>query len=119
MTKKSALKKNKDGKEILNIIEQIRINLKLEDIEKARASYQKVQEKYITLDPKLRGKIYPTIKLALYAIDKKDINNLVSEYKKAKNNFQKKQAITLYNQINNIYKRLNKKDQAVVLEGIK
>ena len=51
-------------------------------------------------------------------IDKKDISNLVKEYKKAKSDFRKEDALLFYQKIKSVYKRLPKKYQEKVYEKL-
>ena len=66
----------------------------------------------------MKMKVYPLLKKAQGAIDKRDIFNLVKEYKEAKNKFQKDDATNIYKDIQAVYKRLPKKDQAKVIGGL-
>jgi hypothetical protein len=117
---KNATKKNDPVEnEIKQLLNQVRTNLQSNNTLEARENYKKIQEGYQKLEINTRGQLYPTIRKAHYAIDKRDISNLVTEYLTARNSFQKEKAIELYNKINKIYKRLNKKDQTIIFKKIK
>jgi len=118
MARKAAMKKDPNIYRILDLIEQIRKNLKENDITDARENYKKIQEQYKVLSEKSKSKVYSILKRALAAIDRKDIFGLVKEYEKAKSNFQKKEALEIYSEVKNIYKRLSKKDQTIIIKKL-
>ncbi len=111
--KKLKIKKDPNVYKIFELIKEIRMHLRTEEILDARKKYYQIKELYLILNENSKKEVLPLSKRALKAIDKKDIFNLTKEYKKAKNNFQKEEALELQTQISKIYLRLHKKKDKI------
>lgn len=113
---KRNIKKDPNVFRIFNLIDEIRKDLKGDNVSDARTKYNQIRELYLILNEKAKVEVLSLSKRALIAIDRKDIFNLTNEYKLARKNFQKETAIRLYEEIKQIYTRLDKKDREQISE---
>lgn len=111
-------KKQGNGEKTLELIKQSILYLKHNEIGSAKENYHKLKELYPLLQEELKGYVYKDIKKIRMGIDKRDIFSLVKEYEKAKDQGRKIDSQKIYQEVKEVYKRLNKKDQTKIYNKI-
>jgi hypothetical protein len=111
-------KEEEDFRRIYRLIKLCNKSLKEKDAEKAREGYHKIKEIYPLIPESSKSYVFKEINKILTSIDKRDVINLLKEYREAKKQGRKEDAKVLYNDINQIYKRLPKKYQEKVYQKL-
>ncbi|MFW6282892.1 MAG: hypothetical protein ACOC1P_02455 [Minisyncoccales bacterium] len=106
-------KKNTFSKEkILNIKEFLKkgiVSAKQEDLESAKRSYKQIRDIYRELPKEAKSIVYPKLMKLRVEIDKREMRNLIREYKDLKTQGNREEADKIYEKIKEKYTRLPKK----------
>jgi hypothetical protein len=113
------IKKDPRAFKILFLLDGIKQDLRINDMDGAKLKYAQIKEEYSLLDNDQKENLISKIQKVVGEMDKCTIFNLTREFKKAKNNFRNEEAMELQKEIRQICHRLpNASDRDRVMKVI-
>ena len=114
-------KKLSSKEAISRIKETVRTGIKAvknEDLDAAREKYKEIREIYRDMEKEAKKIVYPKLMKLRVEIDKRDIRDLIKEYKQLKKDKKQIEADEIYEKIKDKYTRLPKKYQKQIKQKV-